>query len=87
MKQALTPVSTGITTIGVAELVPSVQWVLTGCKGPMPDNLAGLIAGILVFAGHLLYNYVASKWAGSGTAPDPIQPATASAAQPAVSKT
>jgi hypothetical protein len=48
-------------TVGAADLVPAVNWALTGFHGPVPSNLSGLIAGALVMAIHAGYNYLADR--------------------------
>ncbi|KVC81369.1 hypothetical protein [Burkholderia ubonensis] len=43
---------TGGITIGVTDLVPTVDWVLGGCKGPIPASLSSLIAGLVAAVFH-----------------------------------
>ncbi|KVT86253.1 hypothetical protein WT25_10885 [Burkholderia territorii] len=43
---------TGGITIGVTDLVPTVDWILGGCKGPIPASLSSLIAGLIAAAFH-----------------------------------
>ncbi|HEM8999466.1 hypothetical protein QZN01_06480 [Burkholderia cenocepacia] len=43
---------TGGITIGVTDLVPTVDWVLGGCRGPVPASLSSLIAGLVAAAFH-----------------------------------
>lgn len=67
-------VSAGL-TVGVADLVPTVNWALTGFKGPVPANLSGLLAGAIVMAVHAIYNRVADRPAAKAQATPVIQPA------------
>jgi hypothetical protein len=66
-------VSAGL-TVGVADLVPTVNWALTGFKGPVPANLSGLLAGAIVMAIHAGYNRFTDRPAKT-PAPPVIQPA------------
>ncbi|WP_244128556.1 hypothetical protein [Burkholderia gladioli] len=67
---------TGGITIGVTDLVPTVDWVLGGCRGPVPASLSSLIAGLLAAAFHAGVNWfaerAASRDAGAGAAPESI---------------
>jgi hypothetical protein len=53
-------------TVGAADLVPAVNWALTGFHGPVPANLSALIAGGIVMALHAGYNYFAERKASKG---------------------
>ncbi|WP_334033439.1 hypothetical protein [Burkholderia gladioli] len=52
---------TGGITIGVTDLVPTVDWVLGGCRGPVPASLSSLIAGLLAAAFHAGVNWFAER--------------------------
>lgn len=52
---------TGGITIGVTDLVPTVDWVLGGCRGPVPASLSSLIAGLVAAAFHAGYNWLAAR--------------------------
>ncbi|WP_244133814.1 hypothetical protein [Burkholderia gladioli] len=52
---------TGGITIGVTDLVPTVDWVLGGCRGPVPASLSSLIAGLLAAAFHAGVNWFAAR--------------------------
>lgn len=48
-------------TVSAADLIPTVDWALHGFHGPVPANLSGLIAGVLVAAIHASYNAWATR--------------------------
>lgn len=50
-------------TVSAADIIPTVNWALTGFHGPVPANLSGLIAGAIVMAVHAAYNWWAAKQA------------------------
>ena len=49
---------TGGITIGALDLVPTVDWVLGGCKGPVPASLSSLIAAFAATAIHAAINWI-----------------------------
>jgi hypothetical protein len=55
-------------TVSAAELVPTVEWALSGFRGPVPANLSALIAGAIVMATHAGYNWLAARAAKSASA-------------------
>ncbi|NVI06344.1 hypothetical protein [Paraburkholderia youngii] len=59
-------------TVSAADIIPTVDWAMTGFHGGPPANLSGLIAGAIVMAIHAGYNWFADRRA------------TGQAAQPAV---
>jgi len=60
-------VSGGI-TLGVTELVPAVDWVLGGCRGPVPTSVSSLIATAIVAGLHAAYNALAARAASKQSA-------------------
>ncbi|CAM2168107.1 conserved hypothetical protein [Burkholderia latens] len=52
---------TGGITIGVTDLVPTVDWILGGCKGPIPASLSSLIAGLVAAAFHAAVEAYANR--------------------------
>ncbi|MCA8045460.1 hypothetical protein [Burkholderia arboris] len=52
---------TGGITIGALDLVPTVDWVLGGCKGPVPASLSSLIAAVAATALHAAINWFNSR--------------------------
>lgn len=48
-------------TIGAADIIPTVDWALSGFKGAVPANLSALIAGAVVMAIHAGYNWLAAR--------------------------
>lgn len=52
---------TGGLTVGAAELVPAVEWALTGFRGPVPASVSSLVAGLVAAALHAAYNAVAAR--------------------------
>jgi hypothetical protein len=73
------PIATGALTVSAADLVPTVQWAMTGFHGLPPENLAGLIAGGIVLLGHAIYNrYFKSD--GDAAQPSAAAPVAAPAA-------
>lgn len=57
-------VTTGGVVVSAASLVPTVDWVLSGCHGPVPASVSALVAGLLAMAIHQIYIYVSNKEAG-----------------------
>lgn len=56
-------------TVSAADLIPTVNWALTGFHGPVPANLSGLIAGAIVMLVHGGYNWVSARNAAKSAAP------------------
>jgi hypothetical protein len=56
-------------TVSAAELVPTVEWALSGFRGAVPANLSALIAGAIVMSLHAGYNYVAARAAAKAAEP------------------
>ncbi|WP_176016658.1 hypothetical protein [Burkholderia sp. BCC0398] len=52
---------TGGITIGALDLVPTVDWVLGGCRGPVPASLSSLIAGAVAVALHAAVNWINAR--------------------------
>lgn len=50
-------------TLSAADLIPTVDWALSGFHGPVPANLSALIAGVVVMGLHAGYNWVAARMA------------------------
>lgn len=61
-------------TVSAAELVPTVEWALSGFRGPVPANLSALIAGALVMSLHAAYNYLAARAAAKAAVTAPPAP-------------
>ncbi|MEM5371376.1 hypothetical protein V4C53_35825 [Paraburkholderia azotifigens] len=61
-------VSGGV-TLGVTELVPAVEWAISGFRGPAPASVASLIATALVTGLHAAYNAYAARTAAKQPAP------------------
>jgi len=55
------PLITSGLTIGAADLVPTVNWALSGFHGAAPENLSALIAGGIVLVLHAAYNRLAAR--------------------------
>jgi hypothetical protein len=62
------PLVTSGLTIGAADLVPTVNWALSGFHGAAPSNLSALIAGGIVLVLHAGYNWFASRSAKAAPA-------------------
>jgi hypothetical protein len=43
---------TGGLTVSAAELVPAVEWILGGCRGPVPASVSSLVAGLVAAGIH-----------------------------------
>lgn len=56
-------------TVSAADLIPTVNWALTGFHGSVPANLSGLIAGAIVMLVHVGYNWVAARNASKAASP------------------
>lgn len=54
-------VTTGGVVVSAASLVPAVDWVMSGCHGPVPASVSALVAGVLAMAIHAGYAYVSSR--------------------------
>ncbi|KVF22959.1 hypothetical protein WJ06_10405 [Burkholderia cepacia] len=52
---------TGGITIGALDLVPTVDWVLGGCKGPVPASLSSLIAGLVAVVIHAAVDWLNTR--------------------------
>jgi hypothetical protein len=52
---------TGGLTVSAAELVPAVEWILGGCRGPVPASVSSLVAGLVAAGIHAAYNVVAAR--------------------------
>lgn len=48
-------------TVSAADLIPTVDWALSGFHGAVPANLSVLIAGAVVMAVHAGYNWFAAR--------------------------
>ncbi|SAK53731.1 hypothetical protein AWB78_01354 [Caballeronia calidae] len=54
---------TGGLTVGATQLVPAVEWVLSGCHGSVPESVSTLIAGLLAAGIHAAYNTAVARGA------------------------
>lgn len=52
---------TGGLTVGAAELLPAVEWVMSGCHGGVPTSVSSLVAGLLATGLHAGYNWLAAR--------------------------
>jgi hypothetical protein len=60
---------TGGATLTAASLVPLVEWVAGGCKGPMPPAAQLLVAGVIVTVIHAVSNVAAARLASKQATP------------------
>jgi hypothetical protein len=56
-------------TVSAADLIPTVNWALTGFHGAVPANLSGLIAGAIVMAVRVGYNWFVARNAAKTATP------------------
>ncbi len=54
-------VVTGGVTISAATMVPLVSWGLTGFAHPVPPDVPGLLAALLLTGIHAVYNYLQAR--------------------------
>lgn len=66
MKSSL--VSGGI-TLGVTDLIPTVDWALGGFHGPVPTSAASLVATLIVAGLHAAYNALVARSASKQDTP------------------
>ncbi|WP_430229780.1 hypothetical protein [Paraburkholderia tropica] len=59
----VSPIATSALTITATQLVPTVDWMLSGFKGAAPADLSALIAGGIVLLLHAGYNLLVSRQA------------------------
>lgn len=57
----VSPIASSALTITATQLVPTVNWVLSGCKGTAPADLSALIAGAVVLLLHVGYNWLVAR--------------------------
>lgn len=60
---------TGGATLTAASLVPLVEWVAGGCKGPMQPAVQLLVAGAIVTIIHAVSNVAAARLNGKQATP------------------
>lgn len=65
----VSPIASSALTITATQLVPTVDWALTGFKGAAPADLSALIAGGIVLLLHAGYNWLAARNAKQSAAP------------------
>ncbi|CAB3784189.1 hypothetical protein [Pararobbsia alpina] len=61
-------------TVSATDLVPTINWAISGFHGLPPANLSGLVAGAVVMGLHAGYNWLASR-AAKPVATQPATPA------------
>lgn len=61
-------VSGGV-TLGVTELVPAVEWAISGFHGAAPASVSSLIATVLVTGLHAAYNAFSARQAAKQATP------------------
>lgn len=57
----ISPYATGAATITAATLEPLVSWALSGFHQPMPAAVPGVVAALLLTAGHAVCNMVGTR--------------------------
>lgn len=53
-------VSSG-TALTVTQLVPAVDWALSGFKGAVPESVPAILAGVIVAIVHGVINWINSR--------------------------
>jgi hypothetical protein len=54
-------VVTGGVTISAATLVPLVNWAISGFPHPVPADIPGVVAALILTGAHAIYNWAQAR--------------------------
>lgn len=57
------PLATGAIGVGMADILPTVQWAMSGFHGGAPASTSALIAGLIIAVVHFGLNWLQARFA------------------------
>lgn len=63
------PLTSAALAVGVTDVLPTVQWAMSGFHGAVPDSTSSLIAGLVVAGVHFGLNWLSARAAAKTAAP------------------
>lgn len=57
------PLATGAIGVGVADILPTVQWAMDSFHGAAPASTSALIAGLIIAGVHFGLNWLQARFA------------------------
>lgn len=69
----VSPLASSALTVTAVQITPTVEWAINGFHGAPPENLASLIAGVVVLVLHAGLNWLMARATAKLAPSTPVQ--------------